>query len=104
MCSPSIEGWFTHFAVLNLYRSLLRITIILSITESATMQAVTVSPKFQVVIPLAIRQAMGLVPGQKLQVLHYDNRIELIPVQSARKLRGLLRGTPNDFEREPDRT
>lgn len=68
-----------------------------------SMQAVTVSPKFQVVIPLVVREAMGLVPGQKLQVLYFDNRIELIPVRPAKELRGLLRGIPNDFEREPDR-
>ena len=68
------------------------------------MQAVTVSPKFQVVIPLAVREAMGLKAGAKLQVVHFENRIELIPVQPARKLRGSLKGIKNDFEREPDRS
>lgn len=67
------------------------------------MQSVTVSPKFQVVIPLAVREAMGLEPGVKLQVIHHDNRIELIPVRPARALRGSLRGLKNDFERDPDR-
>ena len=68
------------------------------------MQAVTVSPKFQVVIPLVVREAMGLTPGVKLQVVHFENRIELIPERPARALRGSLRGTANTFEREPDRS
>ena len=67
------------------------------------MQAVTVSPKFQVVIPLAIRQALGLVPGVKLQVIHYENRIELIPLRSSKSLRGSLRGIDTSVPREPDR-
>ena len=44
------------------------------------MTAVTVSPKFQVVIPLDVRRALRLEPGQELQVLRYENRIELIPI------------------------
>lgn len=67
------------------------------------MQAVTVSPKFQVVIPLAVREAMGLLPGVKLQVLHYENRIELIPVRSSKSLRGSLKGLNTDVPREADR-
>lgn len=67
------------------------------------MLAVTVSPKFQVVIPLAVRQALGLVPGVKLNVVHFDNRIELIPVREAKSRRGNLRGidtsVPLDNER-----
>ncbi len=67
------------------------------------MQAVTVSPKFQVVIPQAVREAMGLRPGVKLQVVHYENRIELIPVRSSQSLRGSLKGLNTDVSREPDR-
>ena len=67
------------------------------------MQAVTVSPKFQVVIPLAVREAMGLQPGVKLQVVHYENRIELIPVRSSKSLRGSLKGLNTDVPREADR-
>lgn len=67
------------------------------------MQAVTVSPKFQVVIPLAVREAMGLLPGVKLQVVHYENRIELIPVRSSKSLRGSLKGLNTDVPREADR-
>ncbi len=66
------------------------------------MQSVTVSTKFQVVIPLAVRQALGLVPGVKLQVVHYENRIELIPVRSSKSLRGSLRGIDTSVPRDRD--
>jgi AbrB family looped-hinge helix DNA binding protein len=64
------------------------------------MQAVTVSPKFQVVIPQAVREAMGLQPGVKLQVLQFEDRIELIPVREAKALRGSLKGLDTDVPRE----
>ncbi len=67
------------------------------------MQAVTVSPKFQIVIPQAVREAMGLLPGVKLQVVHYENRIELIPIRSSKSLRGSLKGLNTDVPRERDR-
>ena len=67
------------------------------------MLAVTVSPKFQVVIPLAVRQALGLVPGVKLNVVHFVNRIDLIPVRSAKSLRGSLRGIDTSVPRDNDR-
>ena len=64
---------------------------------------VTVSPKFQVVIPLAIREAMGIRPGQKVQAIQYGDRIELIPVRSMRKARGMLKGIDTSVPREDDR-
>ncbi len=67
------------------------------------METVTVSPKFQVVIPKAIRGGMSLKPGQKLQVIAHDNRIELIPVCTTREMRGFLKGIATDVEREADR-
>ncbi len=67
------------------------------------METVTISPKFQVVIPRAIRGDMGLKPGQKLGVIAYDNRIELIPVRPIRQMRGFLRGIDTCVEREADR-
>lgn len=67
------------------------------------MTAVTVSPKFQVVIPLAVRQALGLVPGVKLQVVPFKDRIELIPVRSAKSLRGSLAGLNTTVPRDADR-
>ncbi len=67
------------------------------------METVTVSPKFQVVIPKAIRGGMGLKPGQKLQVIAHDNRIELIPMRPIRQMRGFLKGIDTSVERETDR-
>jgi len=67
------------------------------------MEVVTVSPKYQVVIPLKIRQSMGLKPGQKVQVILYNNRIELIPLIPAKEVRGFLKGIETSVERESDR-
>jgi AbrB family looped-hinge helix DNA binding protein len=67
------------------------------------MEVVTVSPKYQVVIPLSIRQSLGLKPGNKVQVILYENRIELIPLQPIKKMRGFLKGIDTTIEREIDR-
>ena len=67
------------------------------------MTTVTVSPKYQVVIPKEIRESMGIVSGQKIQVLTYKNRIELIPIKPIKKLRGFLKGINTDVVREKDR-
>jgi len=67
------------------------------------METVSVSPRFQVVIPRSIRQSLGLRAGQKFQVICYENRIELIPVRPARRMRGFLKGIDTSIEREPDR-
>lgn len=68
------------------------------------MNSTTLSPKFQVVIPKPVREALGLVPGRRFHVLHYNGRIELIPVRSAKETRGFLRGIDTRVAREPDRT
>ncbi len=67
------------------------------------MAAVTISPKYQVVIPKEIRQKLGLSPGQKVEAIMYDNRIELIPVRSMKEMRGYLKGIDTRVEREADR-
>ena len=67
------------------------------------MITVSVSPKFQVVIPKAIQEAMDIQPGQKVQVILYQNRIELIPIRPLRKARGFLRGIDTSVERDEDR-
>lgn len=67
------------------------------------MQTVTISPKYQVVIPRAIREALHLRPGQKMQVVEYDGRIEFIPERDITELRGFLKGINTEFEREADR-
>ena len=67
------------------------------------MQVATISPKFQVVIPQKVRQALALKPGQKVQVIVYNNRIELIPVRPITEARGFMAGIDTTVEREADR-
>ena len=67
------------------------------------MDTVTLSPKFQVVIPRAIREALRLTAGEKLRVLRYADRVEFIPVRPIRQMRGFLRGMDTTIERENDR-
>lgn len=67
------------------------------------MQSVTVSPKFQIIIPTAIRKALQLRPGQKLRIVEYDGRIELVPERDISELRGFVRGIDTAFRREQDR-
>ena len=67
------------------------------------MNAVVLSPKYQVVIPLAVRRAMGLRAGQKMQVVEYEGRIELIPLVPLKKAKGFLRGIDTKVKREADR-
>ena len=74
-----------------------------SISIGAPLDTLTVSPKYQVVIPKRIRERLALTPGQKLQAIAYDDRIELIPVVSADQLRGFVRGIDTGIEREGDR-
>lgn len=67
------------------------------------MASVTVSPKFQVVIPKDIREAMGIFSGQKVQILMYQNRIELIPLKPLKEMKGFLKGISTDVQRDGDR-
>jgi AbrB family looped-hinge helix DNA binding protein len=67
------------------------------------MDAVTISPKYQVVIPKSIRESMGLRPGQKVQAIQYGDRVELVPVVPVSRMRGFLRGIDTDVPREGDR-
>ena len=67
------------------------------------MTSVTVSPKYQVVIPKEVRDSMGIVSGQKIQILTYKNRIELIPIQPMKKMRGFLKGIDTSVKRDKDR-
>lgn len=67
------------------------------------MAVVTVSPKFQVVIPREVREELGIEVGQKIQVIAFDNRVELVPVRSPRSMRGFLKGMNTQLERDRDR-
>lgn len=66
------------------------------------MQSITVSPKYQVVIPKTVRKALNIRPGQKMQVVEYAGRIELIPERDIKELRGFLKGINTKFKREKD--
>ena len=67
------------------------------------MENVTVSSKYQVVIPRRVRESLGLKPGQKIHVLEYDGRIELVPERTLAEMRGFLPGLDTTVERDEDR-
>ena len=67
------------------------------------METVTISPKFQIVIPKIIRENLDLHPGEKVQVILFNNRIEYIPVKTLSNMRGFLKGIDTNVERENDR-
>ena len=66
------------------------------------MDAVTVSPKYQVVIPRAVRERMGIRPGERLEVISFDDRIELVPIRPMREMKGFLKGLDRSFRRDED--
>jgi AbrB family looped-hinge helix DNA binding protein len=66
------------------------------------MDIVTVSPKFQVVIPQKVRERVRLKPGTKLQVISFDDRIELVPLRPMREMKGFLKGLDPSFERDEE--
>lgn len=67
------------------------------------MSIVTVSSKYQVVIPKDVRDQTGIRPGQKVQAFAIGDRIEMVPLEPIGRLRGFLKGMPRDLDREPDR-
>ena len=66
------------------------------------MTTVTVSPKYQIVIPRAVREKMHIKPGEKMQVICFDGRIELVPVRPMRDMRGFLHGLDSSFQRDEE--
>jgi AbrB family looped-hinge helix DNA binding protein len=64
------------------------------------MKQVTVSSKFQVVIPREVRESMDIQPGTRVQVLQYENRIELIPLRELKTLRGFIKGIETEVDRQ----
>ena len=66
-------------------------------------ETVTVSSKFQVIIPRKVREALGIRAGHKIQVVPYGDRIELIPLKPIQEMRGFLKGIDTQVEREDDR-
>lgn len=67
------------------------------------MTEVTVSPKYQIVIPKEIRESMGIVSGQKVQIMSYQGRIEVIPLKAMKEMKGFLKGIDTTVVREEDR-
>lgn len=67
------------------------------------MTEVTVSPKYQIVIPKEIRESMGIVSGQKVQIMSYQGRIEVIPLKPIKQMRGFLKGIDTSVASENDR-
>jgi len=67
------------------------------------MKTVTVSPKYQVVIPRDVRETLSIKPGEKMQVINYANRIELVPVKKIKAMRGFLKGIDTTVVRDKDR-
>jgi len=74
-----------------------------SYSGTIDMSTVTVSPKYQVVIPQAIREALRITVGEKLRVMSYAGRLEFIPVRPVKTMRGFLRGMDSTLDREEDR-
>jgi len=65
---------------------------------------VTVSSKYQIVIPREIRESLGIKPGTQLHALEFRGRLELVPIKTARQARGFLKGIDTTVDRETDRT
>jgi AbrB family looped-hinge helix DNA binding protein len=67
------------------------------------MNTVTLSSDYQLVIPKEIRDTMGLEAGTSIEVISYNNRIELIPIKPIKKLKGMFKGIDTNITREDDR-
>ncbi len=67
------------------------------------MTTVTVSPKYQIVIPKEIRESNGIVSGQKIHMISYRDRIQLVPIVPIERLKGSLKGIDTDVQRDTDR-
>ncbi len=77
--------------------------IMYDVMEKYPTNTVTISPKYQVVIPKAIREQMNLRPGQKIRVLAYGDHLSFVPARPIKSMRGFLKGMDASFERESDR-
>ena len=66
------------------------------------MNTVTLSPKFQVVIPQQIRESLHLKAGQKMQMINFEGQVVMVPLRPIKEMRGAFKGMNTDFQREPD--
>ena len=74
-----------------------------TIDKENVLSTVKISPKYQIVIPQKVRESLKLQPGQRIQVILYGQRIELIPERKITDMRGFLKGIDTDFDRDKDR-
>jgi AbrB family looped-hinge helix DNA binding protein len=79
------------------------IVIDANIVKGGFMTVVTVSPKYQIVIPKAVRESLGIEPGQKMHVFRYGDHVEVIPWRPMSEARGSLAGIDTEVPRDPDR-
>jgi AbrB family looped-hinge helix DNA binding protein len=56
------------------------------------MNSVTISTKFQVVIPREVRDRLRLHKGQKMLVFERNGFIQLIPDRDIKEMRGIAKG------------
>jgi AbrB family looped-hinge helix DNA binding protein len=66
------------------------------------MDTVTISSKYQMVIPRSIREKWNVKPGQKVRLIVYGNRLEVVPVRNIKEARGFLKGMGSDIDREEE--
>jgi len=66
------------------------------------MAAVTISSKYQVVIPREIREQFNLKPGQKLAFIPYNGTLRVVIVPTLEEARGMLKGMNIDSIREEE--
>jgi AbrB family looped-hinge helix DNA binding protein len=105
MESPaSREGPVCRFGQI---RSMIWVSIALTsyamVIERGAMETIRVSSKFQIVIPRRVRESLRIRPGQRIQVLLYDNRIEFILLKPIKQMRGFLKGIDTHVDRDRDR-
>jgi len=67
------------------------------------MTTVTLSTKYQMVVPKEVRRRLNLRPGKKYQVISYGECIEFVPVRKIQEMRGVLKGVDTRIQREKDR-
>lgn len=66
------------------------------------MNEVTVSSKYQIVIPRELRSEMGIHKGQKLRVVRCGNRLEVIPARTIAEMEGAFPGLSSEGLRDED--
>ncbi len=64
------------------------------------MESVSISPKFQVVIPKDIRERFKLKAGERMVLIPYEGRIEMVLERSIKSMRGFLRGMDTEIKRD----